>query len=148
MTRHRVYRDDTLVYDYTEGTVPPVNPEPPIPPVGPPVTPPSGTGLDLSDKVEHTVHFQEGVPQNFFCRCSGGYAEISGVAVANTAARKVYYSVNGGPEQSFTPLGDFRFKAPESTWMAAGSVIQSTVRIEGILGEGRFSLQAVGAVGP
>jgi hypothetical protein len=45
MTRHRLYRDDTLVYDYSDAVAPPVDPTPPVDPPPPtPGTPPPYNG--------------------------------------------------------------------------------------------------------
>lgn len=46
MTRHRLYRDDALVYDYSDTTVPPPGPVDPVPPqpVGNPIMVPVPAG--------------------------------------------------------------------------------------------------------
>lgn len=63
MTRHRLYRDDALVYDYTDGTTPP--PVDPTPPGGggggggdPPIPPNTGGGVDISDGAMWRPPFQ------------------------------------------------------------------------------------------
>lgn len=126
----------------------------PTPPVDPPVTPPTNPGgscsgaNDLSDKVMHQYVFTEGGWQTFCFRCpSGGYVDLTVVPVAGTAAKSGHWSVNGGPQQNFTPAGsDFRFK-PIEGWLSPGTY-QVSVSITGIHGDGRFGLQATGAVGP
>jgi hypothetical protein len=112
----------------------------------PPPLPPSSTGSDLSDGAQHTFQFYEGQAQAFSFRCSGGVVELTVFPPAGTTAKVGYWSVNGGPEQSFAASGtDFRFK-PISGFVDAGTVTV-VVRITGIIGAGQFALQAVGAVG-
>jgi hypothetical protein len=111
----------------------------------PPPLPPS-TGSDLSDGAQHTFQFYEGQAQAFSFRCSGGVVELTVFPPAGTTAKVGYWSVNGGPEQSFAASGtDFRFK-PISGFVDAG-LVTVVVRITGIIGAGQFALQAVGAVG-
>lgn len=137
------------VYDHIAPGVPvspPVNP-----PVNPPITPPVGGSCsgpnDLSDAAEHRYQFAEGQWQTFCFRSPGGFVDFTVVAVANTTAKVGNWIVNGGPQQGFKPSGsDFRFKPIQGD--VASGVTQVAVAITGILGEGRFMLQAVGAVGP
>jgi hypothetical protein len=116
------------------------------PPPPPPPLPPPSTGSDLSDGAQHTFQFYEGQAQAFSFRCSGGVVELTVFPPAGTTGKVGYWSVNGGPEQSFTASGsDFRFK-PISGFVYPG-LVTVQVRITGILGAGQFALQAVGAVG-
>jgi hypothetical protein len=112
----------------------------------PPPPPPPQSGSDLSDGAQHTFQFYEGQAQAFSFRSPGGVVELTVFPPAGTTGKVGYWSVNGGPEQSFTASGsDFRFK-PISGFVGAG-VVTVVVRITGILGAGQFALQAVGAVG-